>query len=415
MNKLTQFMSFFIALRYYKNRHEVQFIHLLSKVSVISISVCIAALIIILSVFNGFYGIIENLYKHFYTDLQIEASNNSYFQLSPEQKKGLESLKPITSFGKALRSKALLQTKNGQMSSKIYGIDSVYIQLIDLKDQLYQANAPIQLKKNNLILGQGIANSLGLDLSNNLVNIYFPRRNKNSLELEDNLSLGQFQMISQFITGQSDFDNQLTWLSLETLQNYLGLDSTNISQISLNIQDSKQIKEVIKALRVYFPEPNFRISDYYQQNSQLYSVINGEKTAIILILSFILFLASFNITGTLSLAILHKSQNLLLLFSIGMSIPKIKRIFLYLGLLLGIAGTFWGLIIGSLVLLTQYYWHWIPMHGGNFVIDYFPVRFNVMDFILVTGIGIGIAFITSIYAMYRVGHILTRSNSLRLK
>lgn len=222
-------------------------------------------------------------------------------------------------------------------------------------------------------------------------------------------------MISQFITGQSDFDNQLTWLSLETLQNYLGLDSTNISQISLNIQDSKQIKEVIKALRVYFPEPNFRISDYYQQNSQLYSVINGEKTAIILILSFILFLASFNITGTLSLAILHKSQNLLLLFSIGMSIPKIKRIFLYLGLLLGIAGTFWGLIIGSLVLLTQYYWHWIPMHGGNFVIDYFPVRFNVMDFILVTGIGIGIAFITSIYAMYRVGHILTRSNSLRLK
>lgn len=415
MNKLTQFMSFFIALRYYKNRHEVQFIHLLSKVSVISISVCIAALIIILSVFNGFYGIIENLYKHFYTDLQIEASNNSYFQLSPEQKKGLESLKPITSFGKALRSKALLQTKNGQMSSKIYGIDSVYIQLIDLKDQLYQANAPIQLKKNNLILGQGIANSLGLDLSNNLVNIYFPRRNKNSLELEDNLSLGQFQMISQFITGQSDFDNQLTWLSLETLQNYLGLDSTNISQISLNIQDSKQIKEVIKALRVYFPEPNFRISDYYQQNSQLYSVINGEKTAIILILSFILFLASFNITGTLSLAILHKSQNLLLLFSMGMSIPKIKRIFLYLGLLLGIAGTFWGLIIGSLVLLTQYYWHWIPMHGGNFVIDYFPVRFNVMDFILVTGIGIGIAFITSIYAMYRVGHILTRSNSLRLK
>lgn len=415
MNKLTQFMSFFIALRYYKNRHEVQFIHLLSKVSVISISVCIAALIIILSVFNGFYGIIENLYKHFYTDLQIEASNNSYFQLSPEQKKGLESLKPITSFGKALRSKALLQTKNGQMSSKIYGIDSAYIQLIDLKDQLYQANAPIQLKKNNLILGQGIANSLGLDLSNNLVNIYFPRRNKNSLELEDNLSLGQFQMISQFITGQSDFDNQLTWLSLETLQNYLGLDSTNISQISLNIQDSKQIKEVIKALRVYFPEPNFRISDYYQQNSQLYSVINGEKTAIILILSFILFLASFNITGTLSLAILHKSQNLLLLFSMGMSIPKIKRIFLYLGLLLGIAGTFWGLIIGSLVLLTQYYWHWIPMHGGNFVIDYFPVRFNVMDFILVTGIGIGIAFITSIYAMYRVGHILTRSNSLRLK
>lgn len=415
MNKLTRFMSFFIALRYYKNRHEVQFIHLLSKVSVISISVCIAALIIILSVFNGFYGIIENLYKHFYTDLQIEASNNSYFQLSPEQKKGLESLKPITSFGKALRSKALLQTKNGQMSSKIYGIDSAYIQLIDLKDQLYQANAPIQLKKNNLILGQGIANSLGLDLSNNLVNIYFPRRNKNSLELEDNLSLGQFQMISQFITGQSDFDNQLTWLSLETLQNYLGLDSTNISQISLNIQDSKQIKEVIKALRVYFPEPNFRISDYYQQNSQLYSVINGEKTAIILILSFILFLASFNITGTLSLAILHKSQNLLLLFSMGMSIPKIKRIFLYLGLLLGIAGTFWGLIIGSLVLLTQYYWHWIPMHGGNFVIDYFPVRFNVMDFILVTGIGIGIAFITSIYAMYRVGHILTRSNSLRLK
>lgn len=415
MNKLTQFMSFFIALRYYKNRHEVQFIHLLSKVSVISISVCIAALIIILSVFNGFYGIIENLYKHFYTDLQIEASNNSYFQLSPEQKKGLESLKPITSFGKALRSKALLQTKNGQMSSKIYGIDSAYIQLIDLKDQLYQANAPIQLKKNNLILGQGIANSLGLDLSNNLVNIYFPRRNKNSLELEDNLSLGQFQMISQFITGQSDFDNQLTWLSLETLQNYLGLDSTNISQISLNIQDSKQIKEVIKALRVYFPEPNFRISDYYQQNSQLYSVINGEKTAIILILSFILFLASFNITGTLSLAILHKSQNLLLLFSMGMSIPKIKRIFLYLGLLLGIAGTFWGLIIGSLVLLTQYYWHWLPMHGGNFVIDYFPVRFNVMDFILVTGIGIGIAFITSIYAMYRVGHILTRSNSLRLK
>lgn len=415
MNKLTRFMSFFIALRYYKNRHEVQFIHLLSKVSVISISVCIAALIIILSVFNGFYGIIENLYKHFYTDLQIEASNNSYFQISPEQKKGLESLKPITSFGKALRSKALLQTKNGQMSSKIYGIDSAYIQLIDLKDQLYQANAPIQLKKNNLILGQGIANSLGLDLSNNLVNIYFPRRNKNSLELEDNLSLGQFQMISQFITGQSDFDNQLTWLSLETLQNYLGLDSTNISQISLNIQDSKQIKEVIKALRVYFPEPNFRISDYYQQNSQLYSVINGEKTAIILILSFILFLASFNITGTLSLAILHKSQNLLLLFSMGMSIPKIKRIFLYLGLLLGIAGTFWGLIIGSLVLLTQYYWHWIPMHGGNFVIDYFPVRFNVMDFILVTGIGIGIAFITSIYAMYRVGHILTRSNSLRLK
>lgn len=415
MNKLTQFMSFFIALRYYKNRHEVQFIHLLSKVSVISISVCIAALIIILSVFNGFYGIIENLYKHFYTDLQIEASNNSYFQLSPEQKKGLESLKPITSFGKALRSKALLQTKNGQMSSKIYGIDSAYIQLIDLKDQLYQANAPIQLKKNNLILGQGIANSLGLDLSNNLVNIYFPRRNKNSLELEDNLSLGQFQMISQFITGQSDFDNQLTWLSLETLQNYLGLDSTNISQISLNIQDSKQIKEVIKALRVYFPEPNFRISDYYQQNSQLYSVINGEKTAIILILSFILFLASFNITGTLSLAILHKAQNLLLLFSMGMSIPKIKRIFLYLGLLLGIAGTFWGLIIGSLVLLTQYYWHWLPMHGGNFVIDYFPVRFNVMDFILVTGIGIGIAFITSIYAMYRVGHILTRSNSLRLK
>lgn len=408
------YLSFLFALRYYRNHNSVQLIRLLSRVSVISVSACIAALIIILSVFNGFHTLIESLYKHFYTDLRIQARNSRYFELSASQKQALENIPQISQFGRALKSKGLLQTEEGQISAELYGIDSNFFQLIDLKKHLYQPRE-LSLQTQEVILGQGLANSIQLDRQHNLLNIYFPKRNIGQLDLESNLSLGRFQMINQFATGQGDFDNQLAWLPLTTLQRYLGLDSNKISQISLNLHDSQQSEAVIAELRRFFPAQDFEIATYYAQNQQLYSVINGEKNAIILILAFIMLLASFNITGTLSVALLHKRKHLFLLFGMGMSRSTLQRIFLYQGLLLGIVGCFWGLLCGSLLLLSQYFWHWIPMQGRNLLINYFPVRFQFGDYLMVSILGLGIVFLASLYAMYRVRIILKGENTLRLR
>ncbi len=355
------------------------------------------ALILVLSVFNGFEGLVKSLYSTFYTDVKVTAAKGKSITVSPEQLQKLKQLNGVKNFSLSVEQKALLQ--NGENQSVIYlkGVDENYRYITGVSDNLVGGKYELGNEETpSVILGVGIENALGISTEGNILDlkVYLPRKsNTEQINPLEDISNDIIRPAAAFQI-QQDFDNKYGITNIDFMKRSLKLGTNDFTAIEIAVKDPEQTKEIQKEVQQIFSN-GYLVQDKYQQNQSLYSVMNTERWVIYGVLCLILVVAAFNMIGALTMLVLEKQKDISVLNALGANRSFIQRVFLSEGMLLALVGGGIGMLLALLIALLQIKYHLIPLAGGSFLIDYFPVKLRMMDFLLVGGTVFVIALIAS--------------------
>ena len=344
-----------------------------------------AVLILVLSVFNGFEGLVKSLYSSFYTDLKVLPASGKIMPVTEQQLQKIRALTAVRNVSLVVEEKALLQ--NGDYQSVIYlkGVDENYQYVAGVANSVVKGNFDLGDETSpSLVLGAGIENAVGVQADRNIfpLVVYLPRKDAQNLSDPMNAISSDTINTSGTFVIQQDFDNKYAITNLAFIKLMLGMEPTEFSGLEIALQDPEKADEIKIEIAKIFNE-GYRVQTRYEQNQSLYSVMRAEKWVIYAILSLILVVAAFNMIGALTMLVLEKEKDISVLHALGADRDFIQKIFLSEGILLAIIGGGIGMILAALIAWMQINFKLIPLQGGSFLIDYFPVTLQIADFLLV--------------------------------
>jgi lipoprotein-releasing system permease protein len=396
-------MIFTFAWRYFKAKKSTNAINIISSVSVLAILIGTAALIIILSAFNGFESLVKSLYSSFYSDLRISAQKGKVINLTEEQIKKIRSLPGVKAASLVAEDRALLQNHELQTVVMVKGVDDQYPKVSNLPTKLVRGRYELgTAEQPRAVMGVGIENAIGVLADRMLMplTVYMPRKGvtdmQNPLEA---LSEGMLVPAGSFAV-QMEFDNKYVMTNLDFARQYLSYGPDEYSSVELAADQQERIPEIKQALQRTLGTA-FKVEDRFEQNRTLYTTINLEKWAIYSIFTLILLVASFNMVGALSMLVLEKKKDIQVLRAMGASKSLVMKIFIAEGLVLAGIGAIGGVLLALLLYYLQVNYKLVPLQGDSFLIDYYPVKLVWRDFVLVVTTALGIGFLASWFPAYR--------------
>lgn len=390
-------MHFLFAWRYFRAKKSTNVINIIAWICITAIVVGTAALILVLSVFNGFEGLVKSLYSSFYPDIRIGAKSGKVITLTNDQLQKLRQVTGIKNFSLVVEEKGILQADENQQLVHLKGVDDNYKATTSvaghIDDGTYNIGTADQPK---LVLGAGVEGALGIRASHSIypLTIHIPRRSgSDQIDPLRDIASDTIHTSSAFMI-QQDFDNKYAITNLQFLKNAIELKPEEFTAVEIAVTDPRKTDEVKAAIQRVFGQ-DYLLQNRYEQNQSLYSVMNMERWIFYAILCLILVVAAFNMIGALTMLVLEKQKDISILNALGADRNFILRVFLNEGFLLAIIGGVIGMSIALIMVLLQQQFHIIPLKGGSFLIDYFPVELRLTDFILVAVTATVIAFIAS--------------------
>lgn len=357
------------------------------------------ALIIVLSVFNGFENLVVTLFNSFNPDVKIAVVQGKTFHFKEFPYENVKKIYGVENITGTLEENALVKYKNKQHIVTIKGVSNDFDKTSQVNKMMIDGNYELERGEMNFaVVGQGVAYNLNLSLNDfeNPLTIYAPKRSKGKkLNIEDAFN-NYLIMPSGIFSIQQEFDSRYIIVPLRfsrELFNYN--DELTFMEIKLSkAADVQKVQSEIKKVI----GPGFSVKNRFEQEELLYKIMKSEKLAAFLILSFILLIAIFNVIGSLSMLIIEKKKDIAVLKSLGAEDILIRKIFLTEGIMITLAGAIIGLALGGLVCWLQLTFGFIKIpNAGSMVIDEYPVRMMVMDFIYVFLIVFVVGFIASWY------------------
>ncbi len=390
-------MNFLFAWRYFKAKKSTNAINIIAWTSITAIIIGTTALILVLSVFNGFEGLVKSLYSSFYTDLKVSPVSGKMITVTPEQIKQLKGVAGIRNFSMILEEKAMVQNGDNQTVIYLKGVDENYRYITGVADHLINGEYNIGNEEvPRLVLGAGVEDALGIYADRNIftLKIYLPRKsNSKQIDIMEDISNDTIQSSAAFLI-QQDFDNKYGITNIDFVRKSLRLTANEYSGVEIALKDPSKMKVIRKELGGIFGN-GYLIQDRYEQNRSLFSIMNIERWIVYGVLCLILVVAAFNMIGALTMLVLEKQKDISVLHALGGNRSFIQRIFLSEGMLLALIGGGIGMLLAFLIAWLQIKFHLIPLQGGSFLIDYYPVKLRGIDFLLVGATVFIIAMIAS--------------------
>ena len=400
-------MNLLFAWRYFKAKKSTNAINVIAWVSMIAIVLITAAFIILLSVFNGFEGLVKSLYSSFYADLRIAPKNEKIMQVTPLQFSKMKVIYNIDAVSGIVEEKALLQ--NGEIQTIVYlkGVDENYSKVTSVADKMIRGQFNLgDSNKAFLVLGSGIENALGVMSDRNLypLTAYLFKRgvNVNVVDPYQAFSAENVSTSGTFFI-QQDIDNKYALTNTAFMKKMLSMDSEEYGSLEISLRNPGEAADTKRELKKIFGD-NYVIETRYEQNKSLYSVMNLEKWAIYGILTMMLIVAAFTMIGALTMLVLEKQKDIQILKALGANNQRVRKIFLTEGILLAGMGAFAGLLLAILICWAQVKYKLIAIEGGTFLIDYYPVELRASDFLLVLVTVMLIAFLASWFPARKAAH-----------
>lgn len=379
--------SFYIARRYLFSKKSRNAINIISAISVLGVATGTAALIIILSVFNGFDGLLKKLYSSFDADIKITCDTSKTFVPTSILLNDLATLDCVDKYCLTVEETALLEYDEQQMIATMKGVDENFAYVTGIDSMIIDGmflqeyyDSPVTT------VGRAIAGKLNLSLDMLMpMKIHIPSR---TAELH-----GNFQDATAIINTrniypsgvfsiQQDYDEKYILVPLKFAQEILEYNN-DVSAIEIKLKKDYSGEIAKQELRQLFDNA-YTIADRHEQHMFLYKVLRSEKWAIFMILIFIVLIASFNIIGSLTMLIIDKKKDIGILMSLGAEDSSVRSIFFLQGLFITLLGAGLGLLIGGLVCWGQQTFGVISLgSGGSYIIDAYPVLMKVVDFFAV--------------------------------
>jgi lipoprotein-releasing system permease protein len=385
-------VHFLFAWRYFRGKNAFQAIQIIAWVSVFAIAIGTAALITILSVSNGFTSVVKTLYADFYADVRITPKQGKYFTINAAQYNQLKSVEGVKAISKVVESRALLVKDGMQTVAIVKGVENSYGNINNIKKYLKRGECAIGDTSAPLfIMGIGIEQKLGLmqSMIGDTIQVYAVNRSGKAIT-----QLGQLNTLNVQESGafsvQQEFDEQYVFTNAAFAQYLFDLQPNEVSAIELSVKgkDEKVMAGIQQILG-----PNFLIQNKYQQNADLYRIMQVEKWIIFCILAIIMLVASFNLVGALTMLVLEKQKDIHVLNAMGATQWDIQKIFLLLSGVMALMGALIGGGLASLFIWLQYKFHLIKLGGGSFIIDYYPIEPMAMDYVAIITLVIVIALL----------------------
>ncbi len=395
---------FYIAKRYLLAKKKRNAINIISGISVGGVMVGTMALVIVLSVFNGFDIVIKSLINSFDPDLKITITEGKVFDPIKAGKAKILEIPGVLDISEVLEENALLKYDERQYIATMKGVDDRFIYISGIDSMI--VDGEFILEKNGsptTVIGQGVAYSLrvGLTFLNPLV-IYVPERIGKINMANPTGAFNKFAVYPSGVFGiEQEYDAKYIILPIKNVREILNY-TNEVSALEIKLKEGADEEKVQSQIKKILPA-NFEVKTRYQQNEMFYRIMKSEKWAIFFILTLILMVASFNIIGSLSMLIIDKQDDIESLRNLGADSTTIKRIFLFEGWLISITGSFLGILAGTGIALIQEKFKVISLAGsGSFVLDSYPVDIQVFDILLIWITVMLIGFLAALYPVRKL-------------
>ena len=411
---------FLIARRYLASRRRLTLISVISGISVAGVAVGVAALVVVLSVLNGFYDVVRDLLVSYDPHVRVEAVGGDGIGQSEalaelaRQEPGVVSATPY------VEGKALLATSDGGTLGQVVVVRGVDPGALDAEVEASVRSGTFDLGRRDgaagIVMGAGLAGRTGVRAAEPGVEgvggVPGSRVSLLSAQaLERAVSLYPFGLPDQRAFGVSGtfslepgYDDSHVFVALDQAQRLFQMPG-RVSGLDLrlaDLDDAGAVKERLAArLEAEYPG-QFAVKTWYELQGSLYSVMKLEKWAASAILALIIVVAAFNIVGALTMIVIEKRRDLGALQAMGASRADVRRIFLLEGLLVGSVGAGIGLVLGLAISLTQKAFGVVKMaEAGSFVVDAYPVAIRPLDVLGVVGVAVGLCVLASVYPAAR--------------
>lgn len=388
------------AWRYFKAPKQANAINIIAWVTVCVIAFTTACQVLVLSVFNGFEDLVKSLYGAFYTDIRVVPAKGKIMHADTLLLQQIRQHPEVAVLAPVIEERALLQHEELQTVIELKGVDSNYSQVCGVAGKTVQGKFLIgNAEQPGLILGAGVQYAVAARIDGptppSIVNLVLPK--KAVVSVSDPLqALSEGHALTTGIFSiQQDFDNQYAITNLDFMKQQIGLADHEFSALEIKLKPEADPTQVQSQLQQQLGTA-FLVKTRYEQNSSLYNTMKMEKWVIYAVLTLILLVAAFNMISALTMLVLEKQKDISILRSFGCTGGMIRRIFLTEGLLLGGIGLGSGLILATVIGLLQVKFKLLKLQGGSFLVDYFPVNFQLVDYLLVAAL----AFIITLAAAW---------------
>ena len=397
-------LPFYIARRYLFSKKKHNAINIISGISVCGVALATLALVCTLSVFNGFQDMVAGFFTAFDPELKITIREGKVFEPQGAAFQEVRSLPEIAVWTETLEENAMVQYKDRQAMAIIKGVEDNFEELTFIDSLLYGAGEFIL---HDSIVDYGV---LGVELISELgtglqfvdpLQVYAPKRNVRVNMANPSASFNRDYLFSPgvvFVVNQQKYDARYILTSLSFARNLFNYD-TEVSAVELKLKPGADVTAVQRKIaRILGDE--FVVLDRYEQQADVFRIMEIEKFISYLFLTFIL------VIGSLSMLILDKREDVETLRNLGADDRLIARIFLFEGRLISLFGALSGIVLGLLLCYIQQRFGIISLGGGNgsFIVDAYPVSVHVTDVVLIFITVVTVGFLSVWYPV----HYLTR-------
>lgn len=380
---------FYIARRYLFSKKSTHAINVISAISAVGVAVATMALIVTLSVFNGFHDLVATFFTSFDPQIEVVPAQGKTAPADDPVLQKIRQMPQVEVATECLKDQALAIYRGKQTMVTLMGVDNSFEQMSRIDEILYGEGAFI-LHAANLnfgIVGARLAETLGMNANwDGSLLIYAPRKTgqldmanpSDGFVVDSLISPGSVFMVKQ---GKYDRDHVLAPISFaRSLFEQQGM----LSSLQIRLKNGSDLDEVKKEMKTIAGD-KYRVLDRYEQQEDTFRIMKVEKFIAYIFLTFILIVASFNIIGSISMLIIDKKNDVVTLRNLGATDKQIKRIFLFEGRLISFLGAMAGLLLGLLLCWLQQQFGLVALgqSSGTFVVDAYPVSVHPEDVVAV--------------------------------
>lgn len=378
-------LSVLIALRYLFSKKKHNIINIISAISITGITVGTAALITVLSVFNGFENLVISMFNAINPDLHISVKEGKTFNPDTTAAHQISYVDGVVYITDVVEENVLLNYRERQHVAVIKGVSADFLKMTDIENLVYRGS-PV-LKEGDVfyaLVGSGIAHLMAINPNDYLspLSVYVPRRGLRTVTDPTQAFNTRYIHPGGLFSVEVEYDEKYFITHIDFAKDLLDYKN-ELTALEIGIDPSYRVSDVKRDLEKIMGD-EFYVKNRFEQQEFLYKIMQSEKWAIFLILTFILIIAVFNVIGTLTMLILEKRRDASVLWTLGATTTMLKRIFFIEGFLISFMGATIGLFLGGLICWLQQTFSLITLHTGDaFMTEAYPVLLQSRDFVLV--------------------------------
>ncbi len=393
-----------IAIRYLVAKKSTNAINIITGISVMGISIGAAALILVLSVFNGFEELILGLFSKFNPDVKITVQRGKTFEVDSSLLHRLQEVEGVEVVSQTLEEVAFFEYGRSQDFGILKGVDSLFHLVNGIDSVIFEGQYALRHGKRPMaVLGGGLRMRLSVNVEDPFEPLAVYMAKTEQTGMLDQPFRKRFVYPAGSFRIQQDFDNQYILVDIDFMRELLATNDHTVSALEVKLRDGIDKRATIEAIRKIMGD-GFEVKDRYQQDEAFLKLMNIEKWMSFAILSLTLILVAFNMVGALWMIVIEKQSDIAILKSMGATDALVKRIFLSEGFLLCLLGFGVGLILAVTLYLMQINWGIVPIPEG-FVVRAYPIAMRIIDLWAVAAVVFVIGLLASLPAAYRAARI----------